>query len=190
MDVGRETLLGGHTLEQIVEHAALVLGERGEQGSLVFAGDLAEGGEHLPAFGGEVEGVAAAIVLIAAALDETSRIQRVEQRNEAAGNHLQAGGQRLLCEAGAGAQDAQDAGMRGRESNGEQPLGEARSGMGADLSQQEGSVGAVFGGLCGASGLFHRIIVPQQNRSDKEAFQRQEDIGSELASQQVSKLAS
>ena len=160
MDVGRETLLGGHTLEQIVERAALVLGERGEQGTLVLPGDLAEGGQHLAAVGGEVEGVAAAVVLIAAALDEAARIQRVEQRNEAAGNHLQAAGQGLLCEAGAGTQNAQDAGMWGRESHGEQPLGEAGGGMGADLSKQEGSVGAVFGGPFGPAGFFHRTIVP------------------------------
>lgn len=160
MDVGRETLLGGHTLEQIVELAPLVLGERGEQGTLVLAGDLAEGGEHLAAVGGEVEGVAAAIVLIAAALDEAARVQRVEQSDEAAGNHLQTGGQRLLCEAGAGTEDAQDSRVRRRESDGEQALGEAGSGMGADLGKKESSVGAVFGGLFGAPGFFHRIIVP------------------------------
>lgn len=158
--MGREPLLVGDALEQIVELAALLFGERGEQGTLVLPSDLAKSAEHLAAVGGEVEGVAAAVVLIAAALDQGAGVQRVEQGNEAAGNHLQTRRQGLLCEAGAGTEDAQDAGVRGRKADGEQPLGEAGGRMGADLGKQESSVGALFGGRFGASGFFHRAIVP------------------------------
>lgn len=158
MDVGREALLVGDALEQVLQLSAPVFSERGEQGTLMLAGDLAQAGEHLAPVGGEVEGVAAAVVLIAAALDEAARIQRVEQGNEAAGDHLQPGREGLLGEAGAGAQDTQNPGMRGREAHGEQTLGEARGSMAADLGKKESSVAA--GGRFRARGFFHRIIVP------------------------------
>ncbi|HLJ79184.1 MAG TPA: hypothetical protein VKT75_17315 [Acidobacteriaceae bacterium] len=168
MDVGREALLVGDALQQVVEAAALVLGEGGEQGGLVLAGDLADGGEHPAAVGGEVEGVAAAVILITAALDEAAALKGVEQGDEAAGHHLKTAGQGLLGDAGAGAEDAQDAGMGRRESDGEQALGETRGGVAADLSEQEGGVGASDG--FGARGFFHRIIITYENRSTRELF--------------------
>lgn len=72
-----------------MELIALVLGERGEQVTLVFAGDVADGPEHLAAFAGEVKGVAAAVVLITASLDEAARIKSVKQGDETAGDHPQ-----------------------------------------------------------------------------------------------------
>lgn len=160
MDVARESLLVGDALEQVVELAAFLLGESGEQVALMVAGDVAEGGEHFASGGGEVEGVAAAVVLIAPALDQTAAVQRVQKGDETAGNHLQAGGQGLLRNAGAGAEDAQDAGVRGRQSHSEQALGEAAGGMTADLGEKEGGVAAGFGRFIWPLGLFHRTIVP------------------------------
>ncbi|HKR27447.1 MAG TPA: hypothetical protein VJS11_08325 [Acidobacteriaceae bacterium] len=166
----REALLIGYALEQVVELAALGFRERGEQGGLVLAGDQAEGDEHVAAIGGEVEGMAAAVVLIAAALDEAAGVQRVEQGNEAAGNHLEASREGLLRDARCAAEDAQDPGMRGREADGQQALGEARGGVAADLGEKESGVAAGLGGPFGPAGFFHRIIITSENRSALELF--------------------
>lgn len=168
MDVGREALLVGDALEQVVEVVALVFAECGQQGILVLTGERAEGGEHPAAVGGEVEGMAAAVVPVAATLDETALIEGVEEGDEAAGHHLQTGGEGLLGNARAGAEDPQDTGVGGREADGEQPLGKTCGGMAADLGEQESGIAAGLGGLVGPAGFFHRIIVPYQNRSCRE----------------------
>ena len=146
MDVAGEPLLVRYTLEQIVQLAPLLVCERGEQRALMLAGDFAESGEHFAARRGEVEGVAAPVILIAAALDQAPAVQRIEQGNESARHHLQTRGQGLLRDTGRCAEDAQDAGVRWRQSEGEQTLGEARSGVTADLSEKESGIAAGFGG--------------------------------------------
>lgn len=160
MNVWREALLVGNALEQVVEAAALVFVQSGEQGALVLAGESADSGEHLSAISGEVECVAAAVVLIAAALNQAAAVQCVEQGDEAAGDHLKTSGQGLLGDAGGGSEDAQDAGMGRSKADGEQALGKARGGMAADLGEEEGGVTAGFDGPFGPAGFFHRIIIP------------------------------
>lgn len=92
MDVRGEALLVGDALEQIVEAAPLVVRQSGKERALVFAGDLADGGKHPAALRREVEGVAATVVLIAAALDQAAAVQHIEQGDKAAGDHLEARG--------------------------------------------------------------------------------------------------
>src|SRR5437868_14774132 len=77
MNTGREALLVGDAEEELRELLALVVGERREQGVLVFAGDLAHLAEGAPTFVGEPQGVAAAIVGIFAACDQLALFQLV-----------------------------------------------------------------------------------------------------------------
>ncbi|HKO11723.1 MAG TPA: hypothetical protein VJV22_07135 [Acidobacteriaceae bacterium] len=150
-----------------MELPPLVVGKGGEQIALVFAGNLPQGTEHFSAVGGQVQGMAATVVLIAAALHKTTAVQRIEQGYEPAGNDLQTRGERLLRDAGFATEHAQDSGMGRSEPDGEQALSKTRSGMAADLRQQERGIAPGFRRCVAPAGLFHKIIVPQQNRSCK-----------------------
>lgn len=161
VDVAGQSLLVRDSLQEFMELPPLVLRKGSEQIALVFAGNLAQRTEHFPAVGGQVQGMAAAVVLIAAALHETAAVQRIEQGHEPAGNDLQTRGERLLRDAGVAAEHAQDSGMGRSEPDGEQALGKTRCGMAADLRQQERGIAAGFRGRVAPAGLFHRIIVPQ-----------------------------
>lgn len=171
MDVAGEFLLIGDPLEQLVELAALVLGERSEQVTLVFAGDLADDPKHFAAFAGEVKGVAAAVVLVAASLDKAAGVKGIEEGDETAGDHPQHGGERLLCDSRARAKDAQDACMGRSEIDGLHPLAESRGGVAADLGKEKSGVAAGRRARAGLTGvLFHRVIVSYKNRSELELF--------------------
>ena len=110
----------------------------------MFAGNLSQRTEHFSAVCGQVQGMAAAVVLIAAALHKTTAVQRIEQGHEPAGNNLQTRGERLLRDAGFATEHAQDSGMGRGEAHGQQALSKTRCGMAADLRQQERGIGAGF----------------------------------------------
>ena len=63
---------------------ALVFGERREELALDLARELAEADEHSSALGSKPHEVAAAIARVAAALDEASLLELVEQTDELA----------------------------------------------------------------------------------------------------------
>lgn len=104
----------------------------------MFLGNLADAGEGLFAFFGENERMAAAIGQVGAPFGEAKSVEFVEEGHEAAGHHAQAGGERLLGEAGAGRENVQDAGVRGSEVELAEALGELMPGVAAELSEKEG----------------------------------------------------
>ena len=111
MDSWREPLLRGDALEEGGELMLLGLSEGGEEGLVVLAGDAADGFEHGATAFREVEGMAAAVVGIGAALDEALRFELIDQGDQTAGQHAEGGGEGLLGDRRGRAQDAQDSGV-------------------------------------------------------------------------------
>jgi len=79
----------------------------------MFARDSSDGLQGSASFFGEMERIAAPIIGMVAALNESTGFQLVHQSHKAAGEHAQNAGQRLLCQRSAPAQDPENAGMRG-----------------------------------------------------------------------------
>ena len=146
MHVSGEALLVGDALQQIAQGGALVFGEGGEERSLMLAGGLSDGGEHLASLVGEGEGMAAAVVGAAAALGEAEGVELVEQRDEAAGHHPEGACQRLLGKARRCSQDMQDAGVRGREAEFRDAFAETARRVATDLGEEKGRPESGLGG--------------------------------------------
>lgn len=66
----------------------------------------------------------AAVGRIGAALDKAAAVELVEQRHEAAGNHAQPAGERLLGKPGGAGHDIEDAGMGRLEAQPGEAFGE------------------------------------------------------------------
>jgi hypothetical protein len=138
VDVPDEALLVGDALEKCGEVLAILVGEGGEQGALMFAGDIADGGEGLLSFFREDELMTATVAGADAALGEAECLELIEQSDEAAGDHAQPVGQRLLGKAGRGINQVQNAGMGRDEPEPREPFGETPRGVAPELGEQKG----------------------------------------------------
>lgn len=130
--------------EKGAQGASLLRVERGGKPSFMLArkfGKLA----HQPFPGsGEVEGVQAAVVRIAGALDITTGFELVDIDDHPAGQHAQLLAEGLLAAAGLICYCAQNSRVGWAQVDGGNRFGEQRRGVMAELSQQEGhAVGAV-----------------------------------------------
>jgi len=102
-----EALLIGNPLQKMRELPLLLFTKCGQQSLLVFtrdAADCLQGGASLLR---EVQSIAAPIIRIAAPLDEAAGFQIIHQRDQAAGDHLESVGQRLLGHGRSCVKDAQ-----------------------------------------------------------------------------------
>ena len=139
MNLAGKPLLIGDALEELRKLIAFLLGQRGQQRSLMLARDFADGREGFAALIGQRKGVAAAIVLISAPLRESESIELVEQGNQPARDHAQHGGQRLLGDPRTNGQNAQDAGMGRGQMQFCDPFSVLSGCVAAKLRQQKGS---------------------------------------------------
>jgi len=123
--------------EDAGELVAVVLSERGEQVLAVRLGGLPDVREALPPGGGDVQGVVAPVVGVAAALEEPVALELVDERDELAGQQPELDRQGLLgASRGAGDGPEQSSVRRGELQRCE-VLGEAQPRQAADLGQQE-----------------------------------------------------
>jgi hypothetical protein len=113
MYASRESLVIGNPLQKLSELTLLIDGKGREQGFLMFACNSTDGLQANAPFFGEMERIAATIIGMVAALNESTGFQLVHQGHKAAGEHAQNAGERLLCKRSAPAQDPENAGMRG-----------------------------------------------------------------------------
>ena len=138
MHSGFKSLLLGDAEEQSGEESALVFAERCAERSLVLSGDLANEGQCLFSFLGEVQGIDAPVALGGLASKKAFALEFVDEGYEAAGVHAKALGELLLAEPGGLGDETKDSGVGGRELVRGQPLREALRGVRTYLSQQEG----------------------------------------------------
>jgi hypothetical protein len=114
---------------------ALLLVERGAEGVVVLAGDPADVGEGRRAPLREMKRVRSPIVRILAALYEPLRLQLVHEGDEPARVDLEHGCELLLAQCRGAAQDPEDPGVRGRETERAQMLAESRCRVSAHLGE-------------------------------------------------------
>lgn len=168
MNVAGKALLVGDALEKCGEVLALRIAEGSQQGALMFAGDLAHSGEGLLSFFSEDKLVAAAVAGTDVALGQAECVQLVKQSDQTAGDHAQAFGQGLLCKAGRGFENMQNAGVGRSKPNFGKPLGVFARRVTSELGQQEsGAEGAARrGGMFFlAGGRFHESIIARRNHA-------------------------
>src|SRR5438132_6685389 len=97
MHAAGESLVTGDSLQKLCKLPLLVDGKSCEQNFLMFACNATDGLQGNAAFFGEMERIAAAIIGMVAALNESTGFQLVHQGHKAAGEHAQNAGERLLC---------------------------------------------------------------------------------------------
>jgi hypothetical protein len=100
MYAARQTLFVRNPLQKSRELSLFVVGEGGQQNSLVFARDFANFLQGRAALLGEVQRVTATILRIISPLGELSRFQLVNERDQTTGDHPEVGGERLLRDPG------------------------------------------------------------------------------------------
>ena len=137
MHTWSQSLLIGHSKEERRQHIALVRAERRQKRLLVVTRDTADAFHRVASLIREMQGVAAPVGRISPPFNHSAFFELVNQHDEATGQNAQMFRQRLLADAAGRVHDAQDAGMRGRQIEDAQALGELRCGMGANLSEQE-----------------------------------------------------
>jgi hypothetical protein len=137
MHTWSQSLLIGHSKEERRQHIALVRAERRQKRILVVTRDTADAFHRVASLIREMEGVAAPVGWISSPFNQSAFFELVDQHDEATRQNAQMFRQRLLADAAGRVYDAQDAGMRGRQIEDAQALGELRCGMGANLSEQE-----------------------------------------------------
>ncbi len=99
----------------------------------MLARNAAYCGEHRATHFGEVQIVTAAVTGIATAFDEAAGFEFVDEGHQAAGNHSEPRGERLLRNCRAGGKDTENAGMRRSKLQLGEPPGKSRSGMSTHL---------------------------------------------------------
>lgn len=100
MDAGREVVVRGEPLQQIAEGRAVVLVERGEQVVAVFLSGTAYLLEPVVPGWRQVQGVVAAVLQVAAPLEQSVALELIDQRHQPAGQQPELPRQRLLGAAG------------------------------------------------------------------------------------------
>jgi hypothetical protein len=137
MHTWSQSLLIGHSKEERRQHIALVRAERRQQRILVVTRETADAFHRGASLIRELQGVAAPVGWISSPFNHSAFFELVNQHDKATGQNAQMFRQRLLADAAGRVDDAQDAGMRGRQIEDAQALGELRCGLGANLSEQE-----------------------------------------------------
>jgi len=145
VDFGREALRGGDLLEQRCKLFNFGALEAGAHELVVSACEVADLCECVGAASGEAERVKTAVLGIGSAGDEFARFEGVNDGDETAGVHAEGFGELLLADAGRLAEQAEDAGVGGRELEGLEEPGELLCGAGSDLGEQESD--SIFGRL-------------------------------------------
>lgn len=173
VDAAGEPLIVGDSLQQVREPLLFVLGKRGEKGVLMLSGYATDGFEDDAPLGGEMEGVAAAVLGIAAALDEAAGFKIVEERDELAGDDTETSGELPLGNRRAEGKIPKNSAVRPRELELLQAFAELCGGVRAELREQEG--GGIAATRRGASRFplsraSHEDIVAHTNRSILESF--------------------
>ncbi len=113
MHAAREPLVVGDPLQKLTELALFIDGKGREQGFLMFACNSTDGLQGNAPFFRGMERIAATVLRIVAAFNQSTGFQLVHQGHKAAGKHAQNAGKRLLCKRSALAQYPENAGMRG-----------------------------------------------------------------------------
>lgn len=117
--------------------------------------------------------MAAAVAGGDAALGEAVGVELVEESDEAAGHHAEAGGEGLLGEAGVGGEDVEDACMGGGEFEPGEVFCEFVGGVTAELGEEKSGAEGAAGGWAGTffgPGGFHASIIAWKNHSMIERF--------------------
>jgi hypothetical protein len=108
MDASGETLLIGDAGQQIAKRRPFVGIDRGEQGRLVGPRHGANLPQQRGAVGRELDFVYAAVGATALPADQTSLVEVVDERDEAAWEHAETFGQGLLALSGCVPQQSED----------------------------------------------------------------------------------
>src|SRR5436853_5663398 len=155
MDASTDRLLVDHLLQQLRQAGAVGLAHAFGQLLLVGLRDYAATGQGTAAYADQIQGPDPAVLRVGPALDETSLLELVDERDHAAGRDLDAGANRLLGLSFGGVDQLEDAEQRRVEVDLGDPLGEAARGVDPHLREQEseGRWGAVaVDGIAGHGG--------------------------------------
>ncbi len=112
MHAASETLLVRDTLQKTRELPALIVGQRGKQGLLVFTRGAADRCQGRASLIRQVQRITATIARILAPLGESMCLQFVKQPDQPAWDRSKSGGERLLRDRRSRIKDPEDAGMR------------------------------------------------------------------------------
>jgi hypothetical protein len=137
MHARSQSLIAGDPRQERRKGIPLFRAQRGQQGVLVIVRHPADRLKNLAASRRELQQIDPAVAGVFEPLDEPSFLQLVHERDQPAREHAEPVRHLLLAGAGRGGDDAETAGVRWRQSERTEPLGELRGRMSADLCDQK-----------------------------------------------------
>lgn len=137
VDSGSEFVMIRDAGQQRVELLLFGVVECREQVASVLAGGSAELSQQVSARIGEMEGMQPPVLGVAAPFDQFALLQCIQQRDQSGGGRAELSGQRLLAATGFGSDRPEHTGLRRRQLQSTNAVGEPLGGMRSDLREQE-----------------------------------------------------
>jgi hypothetical protein len=132
-------VVGGEAAEEVSQRGALRVVERGEEVLAVGDGDASEFPQEGASWLGQVQRVVAAVAGVAATLQDAVALQLVDQGDQAAGQQAELAGQGLLGPTLVRGHCPEQPGVRRRQPEWREPLGEPLGCQSAELADFEGN---------------------------------------------------